>query len=150
MLNCSLKSRSLECHVFGNENVTSRFDCREKMSKCQRAPPDFQSREWEKQIAAEEVNVFHCKVTPECHFRPRYRLLSVIPVAPLHSAYRIANSICQRRARDGQIVGPRSRSAKLQWPFVARGENQITGATMQTKGDLGREGASLLPRRADI
>lgn len=29
----------------------------------------------------EGVNVFYRKVTPECHFHPRKRLLSVIPVA---------------------------------------------------------------------
>lgn len=104
--------------------------------------------EQQKQIASvrEGVSVFHCKLTPECHFHPHKRLLSVIPVALFHSAYTIANSICLRMW-DGNIAGQKSRSTKLQWPFVARGENQITKATMQTKDDLGIEGASLLGKR---
>lgn len=38
----------------------------------------FRSRERQKQIATvtEGVNVFHCKITLECHFHPRKRLLS--------------------------------------------------------------------------
>lgn len=61
----------------------------------------FRSRKQRKQIATvtERVNVFHCKITLECHFHPRKRLLSVIPVALLHSAYTIANSICCRMWR---------------------------------------------------
>jgi len=116
---------------YKNIEVISKFLVIQFWSYCQK-----------KEMATERVNVFHCKITPECHFHPRKRLFSVILVALLHSVYTIADSIC-RRTWSGNIVGKRSRSTKLQWPFVARGENQITKATMQTKDDLGIEGASL-------